>query len=198
MFIEQSVLDERIKKGENFRRQIESPSVPDSDPSAIIPNLEPLVPETVFEPAPVPDWYKEPERKARIDNPLPADVKAKLVLDSLLVGRENAALLSGVTPQEIQRFKTDPKIKSAVEQQKAKVREKAFGRLMKALDVIDDEKLEAIEDPLEAAQIAAHLSRVMEKAMPAEAEEGDKHVHFHIMQPPQKSERDYQVIEVGS
>jgi len=78
----------------------------------------------------------------------------------------------------------------------------AFGRLLKTLNLLDDDKLGEVKRATELSQIAKNLSGVVAHATQAtqdrNTEVNEKNVHFHIMRPEQAIDADYKTIEISS
>jgi hypothetical protein len=80
--------------------------------------------------------------------------------------------------------------------------DKAFGRLLKSLDLLDDAKLEKVQKASELSVIAKNLSSIVTSASHATKDHvidsSEKSVHFHIMKPEMAQDSDYPVLEVSS
>lgn len=79
--------------------------------------------------------------------------------------------------------------------------DKAFGRLLKTLDLLDDDKLTKVQKATDLSHIARNLSGIIGHAASATQDHVDvqeKSVHFHIMRPEQAKDADYQTIEVNT
>lgn len=78
----------------------------------------------------------------------------------------------------------------------SKVVDAAFSRLMKTLDLLDDDKLSEIEKATELAQVAERFSKIMASATPKEKSVEGGTV-FHIYRPEMVTEQHYETVVVG-
>ncbi len=79
--------------------------------------------------------------------------------------------------------------------------DKCFNRLLKSLDLLDDDKLERVQKASELSIVAKNLSGIIAHASHATqdtVEVQEKSVHFHIMKPEQAKDADYPTIEISS
>ena len=80
------------------------------------------------------------------------------------------------------------------------VAKRAFNRLLKSLDLLDDDKLESVKKGTELVQIAKGLSGIIRDVTPREESDsnGGGGVHFHIYRPEQNTDDHYETLEVGA
>ena len=79
--------------------------------------------------------------------------------------------------------------------------DKCFNRLLKTLNLLDDEKLSGVKKATELSLIAKNLSSIVNHATAVTqdklVENNEKSVHFHIMKPPMAQEDEYPVIQIS-
>lgn len=76
------------------------------------------------------------------------------------------------------------------------VHETAAERLLQAVGLVTKEKLATVNKMTDLTKVARDLASIVEKTAPR-VEHDDKTVHFHVWAPPQKDEKDYEVVDVG-
>lgn len=81
--------------------------------------------------------------------------------------------------------------------QSGQVANLAFSRLKKALNLLDDQKLEDTKDPMKLVTMAKSLSGIIKDVTPKDGGGDSAGVHFHIYRPEQAVESDYEVVEVN-
>jgi hypothetical protein len=77
-----------------------------------------------------------------------------------------------------------------------KVADVTFDKLLKALGLLDDEKIEGVKDALKLSHLAGNLSRILSNVTPKEAPNA-QNVHFHVWRPDMGEEQDYRVIDIS-
>lgn len=82
-----------------------------------------------------------------------------------------------------------------LERNRGIVIDKATAKMLKCLNLLDDEKLSGITKAVDISRVAVDMSRIVEKATPKQ-DSGDGSVHFHIYRPPQVEEGHYPTIDV--
>jgi hypothetical protein len=80
--------------------------------------------------------------------------------------------------------------------------DKAFGRLMKTLDLLDDDKLAGVKKASDLANIGRNLSGIIAHASQSTKDNNfdnrEQSVHFHIMRPDRAEESEYKTVEISS
>jgi hypothetical protein len=99
------------------------------------------------------------------------------------------ARMSGKSPKE--------ELQRRILEKNGLVVDMAFERLMKSLELMDDDKLAKIMKPEVLARIAGDMHRIVTNATPKDAEDSAQGVHFHIWKPEVKEESHYKVVTVG-
>lgn len=136
---------------------------------------------------------------------------ASIGLTSLLLGSKATEGMTGVQqPQQsnITRGFTSPndaaqgkapkdELLDEIYSQGRVVTNLAFKKLVKSLELIDDDKLQKIQDPLKLVSAAKNLSGIVKDMTPKEGNVNEGGVHFHIYRPEQNEESHYDVVEVG-
>lgn len=100
-----------------------------------------------------------------------------------------------ITQPEVSHIKNG-KVKTdeiAVESKLAPIRDLAMEKLMKSLNLIDDEKLEGCK-AVDLANIATSMSKVVEKTLPREAT--GPQVNLVVYAPQVRAEHRYEVTEI--
>ena len=132
-------------------------------------------------------------------------------LSNKLLGARATEQLFGVDPAQQNNLvhghtgsvdrvqKKDPKqdLLEEIYTQGGEVTKLAFSRLKKALNLLDEEKLDEISDPMKLLATARGFSGIVKDMTPKESEEKEKSVHFHVFVPPQKTLDDYETIPVN-
>jgi hypothetical protein len=79
--------------------------------------------------------------------------------------------------------------------------DKCFNRLLKTLDLLDDDKLQTVKKATELSIVAKNLSGIIAHASNATQDKyvdnKEQSVHFHIMRPEQGKDDDYPTIEIS-
>src|SRR5262245_4837781 len=80
--------------------------------------------------------------------------------------------------------------------------DKCFNRLLKTLDLLDDEKLSKVTRATELSVIAKNMSTIVGHAASVTQDKlvdaSEKSVHFHIMRPEQATDGDYPTIDIAA
>lgn len=158
----------------------------------------------------------DPSYAGRGTKQLHRDTQASIGISAGILGTTKAARIGDVSIRGAHAYERgyttptdvyDPG-KSPKEELQAKIIEghtivvdKCFSRLLKSLDLLDDDKLQKVQKAGELSQIAKNLSGIIGHAAQATQDHVDiqeKSVHFHIMRPEQATDADYQTIEVSS
>lgn len=112
---------------------------------------------------------------------------------------ENSILSRGYTsPQAAARKSAKDELLDEIYSNGKEVQSRAFAKLLKSLDLVDDEKLTAVKDPAKLVGIAKNLSGIIKDVTPKEGGNDEAGVHFHIYRPEQLQESDYETLEVGA
>lgn len=145
------------------------------------------------------------------------DTQAAIGVTAGILGTTKAGRLGDVALSQAHSYErgyTDPtSLVNPAKGPKEELREKiieghgivvdaCFQKLMKTLDVLDDEKLNSMTKPVEITLVAKNLSGIIAHATQATQEKNvelnDNNVHFHIMRPERAQESEYPIIEVNS
>ena len=73
----------------------------------------------------------------------------------------------------------------------------AFERLLHSLNLLDNDKIGEITDPMKLLSTAKGLSGIVRDMTPKESEDREQSVHFHVYRPEQNQDSDYETIEVN-
>ena len=84
-----------------------------------------------------------------------------------------------------------------IKDNQVKVADVTFQKLLLALDLIDEPKIQKVTDVIKLSHLAGNLSRILSNTTPKEKESGAV-VHFHIMRPESAQETDYNTIDINS
>lgn len=115
------------------------------------------------------------------------------------LGKDQAVSLLGktATPEQIDPTNnTRPLIESRIRKLRASVALRSTRKLRKVVDAIDDDKIAAIESPLELGRLARDLSQVSQGMSPKE-NEVDGGVHFHVYRPEVRETSSYPIINIS-
>ncbi len=116
--------------------------------------------------------------------------KAQNVADSFGVSHDT---VGNCKAGRIGSFKNSEELKAKIEKNLDSVKDLALNRLMKSLNLLDDEKLENCNAPV-LSKIAADMSRVVEKVTP-KSDFIDQSTKILVYRPRQNAEEDYEIIE---
>lgn len=148
---------------------------------------------------------------------LSRDTQAAIGVTAGILGTTKASRLGDVAISQAHSYErgytdpvslSDPR-KSPKEELRAKIIEghgivvdKAFSRLLKTLDLLDDNKLTEVKRATDLSVIAKNLSGVVQHATMATqdkvVENNEKSVHFHIMKPEQATDEDYPTLTINA
>ena len=127
-------------------------------------------------------------------------VKAIIAEDTIELGKESAAVLHGVSPASASRYSRgegikDPDVKAGIIAQRHGIENVAIAKLMDTLDLLDPHSIEKETDKV---KIATGLATVIEKITGGDKRGGNTQVvHLELHAPKQKSESDYETINVS-
>lgn len=143
------------------------------------------------------------------------DVQAGIGIASSFLGTTKASRLNDVgissahsyengytSPTDLSNPLKTPKadLQNRIIQGHGIVIDKCFNRLLRTLDLLDDDKLEGVKKATDLSIIAKNLSSIVNHATAVTQdkliENNEKSVHFHIMKPPMAQEEEYPVIEI--
>jgi hypothetical protein len=145
------------------------------------------------------------EGHARRVGKLPKDVNAAVGAIANMLSPKTASDMFAVDPHVAQIFgegrpggsgKVKEKMLEKVHEYQGKIADVAYERLMKALELLDDEKLGEVAKATDLAQIAAQVSKILTNATPKEVPDTGGAV-FHIWRPEMVTEQHYETIVVG-
>jgi hypothetical protein len=218
----------RLPARDRNERNIEIPAIPTFDMDDILAISDPLTTQEDGE-EPKETRAKEMsqnrlQRLLRMDpsyaglgtKNLHRDTQAAVGVAAGILGTTKAARIGDVAISQAhsyQRGYTGPvdlvnPEKSPKEELQAKIIEGhgvvvdvCFKRLIKSLDLLDDEKLEKVQKATDLTQIAKNLSSIIGHAAAATQDHVDiqeKSVHFHIMKPEMATDAEYKTIELSS
>ena len=153
---------------------------------------------------------KTPGRKVKIRNRT-LEENGSVGLANKILGSKETEKLFGVDPVQqnhlthgftgsVDRVKGKNKKEELLDEiysQGGKVTQLAFTRILKSLSLLDEEKIEEVTDPMKLMGLARGLSGIVRDMTPKESDDKEQQVHFHVYKPEQKSDSDYETIEVS-
>jgi hypothetical protein len=129
---------------------------------------------------------------------VPNAVKELIAITARVDGASSAAKAFNVSDSLASSLKNGKaslpdESKAKVERQVERIRDDAMERMLMSIGVITDEKLSTVS-PVAASQIAANMSRVVEKMMPRDTGNGvTNNIIFYA--PRRREETDFEIIE---
>ena len=151
-----------------------------------------------------------PGRKRNIRN-RSTEENGSVGLSTKVLGSKATEKLFGVDPQQqnhivhghtssvdrVNKKNQKEDLLEEIYRQSGVVTNLAFSRLLKSLDLLDEEKIGEIEDPMKLLSTARGLSGIVKDMTPKEGEGREQSVHFHVYRPEQNQDSDYETIEVN-
>ena len=219
MFISEEEASARISASTNLLSRAsrdDSGPITDQSPEPPLPELDSSVSEPEVEVLPA-DSCLMPEREQKkailrllrgsavgIDN-LHPDVRAAIGAIHNMLGPGHSEEMFAVSEGHARRLKdgmVDRKqgvqadLLEKVQGYQEKVADAAFTRLLKTLDLLDDEKLEKLTGAKDLAQVASQISKILSNTVPKDKPQEGGTV-FHIYRPEMVQETHYETVVVS-
>jgi hypothetical protein len=125
-------------------------------------------------------------------------IKELIAEDVLTLGAREASLIHGVGIKTAQAYSNGKQMgedsKAKVLNQRHEIENLAVTKLMQTLELLDPDNVEKERDRV---TIMTGLSKVLDSITEKKKDTGSQVLHLHLYDPGRKSEKDYDVIDVG-
>lgn len=220
MFISQKEAEERLKQSDNLLRR--DPYASEDEMKESVKNPAPSPEPSQPEGAETPESDDEPAtellsgldklddliqpRTGRANYRMKREAQGAIAETATILGPTVAARTFGLSVSQAQGYADGlagnqdkqhpiPVIRERVKLVKERIALSAARKLRTTLKCLTPEKLEAIENPLDAGRLAKDLATVVDKMEPKDKALDDR-IQFHVYVPQVKKLEDYNVINV--
>jgi hypothetical protein len=126
-------------------------------------------------------------------------VKGMIAVDALTSTIREASIIHGMSETAVHNLtKTTPEgqeVRAIQLMRRHEIADVATAKLMQTLDLLSPHEIDKETDKITVIQ---GLSKVLEKMNGDNKEQGSRTVHLHLYAPNQRSEKDYEVINVSN